>query len=97
MDEVFDNAKNSLRSTDSQLKAYLREVQEELNCKQITYVSLQKDSHVFEIPEVSHSFQVFRFYKDNCLLLLKQERWAIAPAMSLNSINRFCSVAVVLE
>lgn len=52
VNEAFDSAQAAIREADAQLKDYLKDVQQEVGCKQIVYVSLQKDSHVLEIPEV---------------------------------------------
>ena len=52
MDVDFDAAMAGLHNVDQKLKDYLKEVQAELQVKQIVYVSVQKDSHLLEIPEV---------------------------------------------
>lgn len=52
VDTAYDKAQESLQAADRELKTYLKAVQQDVGNKQIVYVSLQKDSHVLEIPEV---------------------------------------------
>ena len=52
MDESFDAAEDALSGVDEQLDNYLAEIRQVLKSKAIVYVSVQKDSHLLEIPEV---------------------------------------------
>lgn len=49
----FDEAEATLESVDGELQSHLEQVKSQLKSnRSICYVSLNKDSHVLEIPEV---------------------------------------------
>lgn len=53
VDADFDKAESALGLVDAELVEHLQDVKTQLKGnKNICYVSLNKDSHVFEIPEV---------------------------------------------
>ena len=53
MDASFDEAEQHIAEADEMLEEYLEQVRGRLKCKRgIVYVSLNKDSHVLELPEV---------------------------------------------
>ena len=52
-DAAFDEAEAEIKSAEKALKAYLKEVCTKLEAgNDITYISLQKESHLLEIPQV---------------------------------------------
>ena len=53
VDASFDEAEQHIAEADEMLEEYLEQVRGRLKCKRgIGYVSLNKDSHVLELPEV---------------------------------------------
>jgi hypothetical protein len=49
----FDEAEQGVSEVDGELEDYLDQVRSRMKCKRgIIYVSLNKDSHVLELPEV---------------------------------------------
>ena len=53
VDASFDEAEHHIAEADEMLEEYLEQVRGRLKCKRgIVYVSLNKDSHVLELPEV---------------------------------------------
>ena len=56
VDAEYDEAEAAIAAAEKGLKAYLREARDDCDAgKEITYISLQKESHVLEIPQVSAS------------------------------------------
>ena len=54
VDGAFDEAEAAIAATEKSLKTYLKEVRSCCDAgNEITYISLQKESHVLEIPQVS--------------------------------------------
>lgn len=53
VDEEYDAAEAELRAADEGLKYYLRGVRSKLGAgKDVTYVAVNKESHLIEVPEV---------------------------------------------
>ena len=52
VDEAYDAAEEAVSAVDDELEEHLKQVQEEVRSTAIVYVSLNKDSHVLEVPEV---------------------------------------------
>ena len=53
VDEAFDAAKAAIQGADRRLKEYLKEVRSTLGAgKEVTYVTVNKESHLIEVPEV---------------------------------------------
>lgn len=56
MDTVFDEAEAEIKVAEQDLKAYLKEVRAKFEAgEDIIYISLQKESHLLEIPQVGFS------------------------------------------
>ena len=52
MDAAYDEATSQVGSCEKDLAAYLKEVREQLGAgKEVTYCSLNKDSHLIEVGE----------------------------------------------
>jgi len=53
VDAAFDEAEQGVSEVDENLEDYLDQVRSRMKCKRgIAYISLNKDSHVLELPEV---------------------------------------------
>ena len=56
VDKAFDDAVDGVAAVQEQLEEHLQDVRRTLKGKSsISYVSLNKDSHVLEVPEVTSS------------------------------------------
>lgn len=56
MDEAFDEAEGAIAVAEQNLAEYLTDVRRSVRgcaAREVNYVSLNKDSHVIEVPEVS--------------------------------------------
>ncbi len=53
VDEAFDEAESVINAADKSLKVFLKEARARCDAgSEMTYISLQKESHVLEIPQV---------------------------------------------
>ncbi|WIA28905.1 hypothetical protein OEZ86_011429 [Tetradesmus obliquus] len=53
VDPAYDAAKAAVEEADRDLQAYLARVRKQLDCRSVSYVSMNKDSHVLEVPEAA--------------------------------------------
>jgi len=59
VDAAFDEAEQGVAEVDELLEEYLEQVRSRMKCKRgIVFVSLNKDSHVLELPEVGSGLSV---------------------------------------
>eukprot|EP00879_Flechtneria_rotunda_P025746 GHRR01027386.1.p1 GENE.GHRR01027386.1~~GHRR01027386.1.p1 ORF type:complete len:1037 (+),score=479.42 GHRR01027386.1:1366-4476(+) len=53
LDPAYDEAKAAVDAADRELQSYLTKVHRELACQTIQYTSLNKESHVLEVPDAA--------------------------------------------
>ncbi|KAG2440549.1 hypothetical protein HYH02_010133 [Chlamydomonas schloesseri] len=51
VDEAYDSALEGIEAAERQLQEHLKELRSRFNCRELTYVSVNKDSHLLEVPE----------------------------------------------
>ena len=56
MDQEYDEAEAAVKEAEKALAEHLKELKAELGSRDVKYASLNKESHVIEVPEVSLGF-----------------------------------------
>ncbi|KAG2424293.1 hypothetical protein HXX76_014671 [Chlamydomonas incerta] len=51
VDEAYDAAMEGMEAAERRLQEHLKELRSRLNCRELAYVSVNKDSHLLEVPE----------------------------------------------
>ncbi|KXZ50845.1 hypothetical protein GPECTOR_15g531 [Gonium pectorale] len=51
VDEGYDAAVDAVDAANAQLQDYMKEVRQKLNCREVSWVSVNKDSHLLEVPD----------------------------------------------
>lgn len=52
VDAAYDAARQRIRDTEAALQGHLQDVKQQLGCSEVTYIQLNKEPYVFEVPQV---------------------------------------------
>ena len=77
VDEAFDESESAINAAEKSLKVFLKEARARCDAgSEMTFISLQKESHVLEIPQVSLLTMLLQDCE--CVTLDADERRSIA-------------------